>query len=129
MRVVPASSFRIDGSFFQEAMPSLMPMLQSLGEIGFSCLAEIHDNSSQLFAGIQFGASGQIAVNDCLLMEVAHLNRNITKQLSHARPAVNNDGHDADACFLYCKPSFVILSNRLCLNPLTIEISSQVRIA
>jgi len=92
MRIMPAFSFNLYRAFFQKGLPCFMPHLQSLIKILFIVLTKRHDKTTQFFACLEPWPSGQITICNCFLVKVAHLHRNICKQVSDARPTIDNNG-------------------------------------
>jgi len=71
---------------------SVVPGTQQTGESSFVHSPQIGGDSFQIDGGFLLGIAGEIPGQNGLLMEVAHLLRNIPKEPEESRFPVGDDG-------------------------------------
>jgi len=99
-----------------------MPGIKGNGKILLVRFAEYCDELFQCNAGLQLGVVREITGDDLFLMKVTHLDRNIRKELSHPRPAVENDRLQGVSHVLQCRSSLPVCIDGFILDFLDIEV-------
>ena len=108
MGVMPSSRELVSRSLLEEGRPSCMPGIKGSGKILLICFAEECGELFQFNTGLEFRIVRQIPCNDLFLMEVAHLDGDIRKQLSYSRSAIKNDRLNGIPLFLQSNPSLSV---------------------
>lgn len=126
MRVMPSSRNGIGGPLSHERRPAIVPYIKDGCKINLMRLTETRDNPLQLDAGLEPRVVCQIARDDLLLVKVAHLNGYVSKELSYAGPAVEDDRFDLASKVFQRPASLPVRFNRLRPDLLDIDVLLQV---
>lgn len=127
MGVVPSSRERIGCSLLEEGRPSCMPGIKGSGKILLIRFTEGREEFFQFNTGLEFRIVRQIPRNDLFLVEVTHLDGDVTKELSHARSAIKNDRLNGIPLLLQSNPSLSVYLGRFTVHFLGIEVFLQMR--
>lgn len=103
-----------------------MPHIKGNGKILLIRFTEGCCKFFQRNAGFQFRVVREVAGNDLLLMEVAHLDGDISKELPHPRPSVEDDRLQRIPHTLQGHSSLPVYINGFALNFLNVHVLLQV---
>lgn len=104
--IVPVFSIFQIRPFFQEPFPFSIPFFEELHEIFFTDEGEGSPESRQFLTGLELRLRREIPLQDGPLVEVAHLDRKVGEDLSHAFSAIQDHVlEDKPLCFeLFPRP-------------------------
>ena len=108
MRVVPVLPVALEGLLFQKIFPPFEPLIEKFSEIVFTDEGECPSDREQFLSRRKLRFRGEIPLQDLFLMEMAHLDMDVRKDLSHASSAVEDDGLEGEALRFQFFPRFPV---------------------
>lgn len=108
VRVVPVPPVALECLLFQKIFPPFEPLIKQYSEIFFCHECECFPDGEEFLPCFELRLQREIPSQDRLLMEVAHLDGNVRKDLSHASPAVEDDGSEDEAHLLQLLSRFPV---------------------
>lgn len=127
VRVVEMFSITGIRPFLQEMLPLHEPLIEEFFEIVFTNEGERSSDGEQFLSRFELRFRGEVPSQDRLLMEMAHLDGDVRKDLSHASPAVENDRLEGETHLLHFLSHFTIHRRILSSDELPEDIPLQSR--
>lgn len=127
VRVIEMLPVLIEGLLGRKVLPFHEPLIEELSEIVFTYERECSSDRQKFLPCFEFRFQSEIPSQYRLLMKVAHLDRDIGKDLSHALSAVENHSVDGEALCFQLRPCIPIHRWAFSLYEPEEDVSFQIR--